>query len=373
MRQCLCALACCGAAFSAAAADWKVHSSGQLQALTESNPRLATGDGTAAQAGLVAIDLQLNRRTELTQIALDARGALRRYTRDVSLDRDDQQLDLSLRRQTERLTWLMDLSAARDTTLTSELGTTGLIADNQRHRSLSLSLEPSYQLTERTALSSTAAWQTSRYARTRSSPLVNYDYSSLQFDLSHEITENSTAGMSLSAARLATDGPARDIRSADIRLQAEHRWSERWRGSVSAGVSRVQTANRTQSGSVFSAGMHRSAERYTLDGNVSRSVAPTGRGLLSRRDEAGLHLNVLALQHLTAAGTVSMVRSRDYVPAFGFSINDVRYTSAQLSLNWEMARQWTLGLSTGRNDQRFMSSDVSGHSLSGWLSVGWIR
>jgi len=353
------------------AAEWTVAPSAQVLALMESNPRLAIGDGAEARSAAADLMLKLDGRTELLEMALNARGTLRRYTRDVSLDRDEQQLDVSINRRGEKVLLSMNLSAARDTTLTSELGTTGIVADNQRHESLSAALAPAFQVTERTTVGGTAQWQGSRYARTLSSPLVNYDYSLLGVNASHDTSERSSLGISASAGRLASDGPMKNIDSIDARLQADYRWSAKWRASASAGLSRVQTEGRNQNGSVFSAKMHRDAERYNFDAILSRSVAPTGRGLLSRRDEAGVHLTARLLEHLDGGVVVSRIRSRDYVPLFGFSINDVRYTSAQLSLNWQVTREWTLGLGGGRYEQQLLSNELSGHNFSASLIVAW--
>lgn len=368
----LCAPALCALpALQGNAAEWSVQSAAQVQALSETNPRLASGGAPDAQSGVADLTLLLSRSTELTHIAIDARGALRRYTRDTALDRDDQQLTLNVTHRGETYELASQFAAARDTTLTSELGTTGIIQDNLRHDSLVASIGPVFHLTERTHAGASVAWQRSRYARTRNTALVDYDYRSAALSVGHDYSENGDIGLTVTAGRLGSDGNAGDISSMDARIKAGYRVSDRWQGSLSAGLSRVRTAGRQQSGSVFSGTLTRQAERYSLNANLGRSVAPTGRGLLSRRDEAGLQVNVRLLENLDAVASYSLVRSRDYVPLSGFSINDVRYTRGEMSMNWLFARDWTLGIAGGRSEQKQMVTDVTGHGLSAWLRVAW--
>jgi hypothetical protein len=366
-------VALCGAPTLSAAADWSVQSSAQLLAQLETNPRLLSQGSTDAQAGVADLSLNLLRRTELLDLAINAHGSIRRYTQDVSLDRDDQQIALQLQRRGERFTLAAAAAGARDTTLTSELGTTGFVQENQRHSSLSGSLSPMWQLTERTTGGASIAWQQSRYEPTRFSPLVNYQYRSVGLNTAHHFSENGTVSVLADAGRLTSDSYDFNTDNIDLRAQFDYVWSAQWSGAISGGASRVKTDGRNRNGSVYSATLKHQGERLSVDGRIARTVAPTGRGFLSRRDEAGMNLRAALLENLDGVASFSLIHSRDFVPQFGFSLNNVRYTRAELSLSWRLARDWSLGLVAGRSEQEQIVNDLIGHGFDARLQLTWRR
>lgn len=357
----------------AVAADWSVQSTAQLFAQAESNPRLLPDRKQSAQAGAADLALDLGRSTELLDLDLNAHASVHRYSKDVSLDRDDQQLDLTLSRRGERYALRGDVSFTRDTTLTSELGTTGITEYNQRHRARGLSFEPTWQLSERVTAGLVAGWQDSLYARAAQSGLVNYNYRYAGLNSEYALGEQSSLSLAVSTGRLDTD--LYDSTNVDASLQLQHVWSPRWTGALSAGPSWVRTASGAhQQGSVFAASLsRRQAERLNFDASLSRSIAPTGSGFLSRRDTAGLRATAALAEHLTAVVNLSLIHSRDYVPLFGFTINDVRYAREEASLSWQFARDWSLGFAAGHSRQELLGSDLSGHNLDARLQLVWRR
>jgi hypothetical protein len=369
----LCVAVLCGAPTLGAAADWSVQSSAQLLAQLETNPRLLSEGSTDAQAGVAELSLNLLRRTELLDLAINAHGSIRRYTQDVSLDRDDQQITLQLQRRGERFTLAAVAAGARDTTLTSELGTTGFVQENQRHSSLSGSLSPRWQLTERSTGGASIAWQQSRYEQTQLSPLVNYQYGSVGLNTAHHFSEKGSVSVLADAGRLTSDSYGFNTDNIGLSAQVDYSWSEQWSGAISGGASRVKTDGRNRNGSVYSATLSHQGERMSVDARIARTVAPTGRGLLSRRDEAGINLHAALLENLEGAASFSLMHSRDFVPQFGFSLNNVRYTRAELSLSWRLAQNWSLGFVAGRSEQAQIVSDLVGHGFDARLQLAWRR
>jgi hypothetical protein len=353
----------------ALAADWSVQPVAQLYAQVESNPQLLADGERSAQSGVADLTLGISRRTELLDMNLNAGGSFRRYGGEVDLDRDDQQVQLGFSRRGERYTLRGNASVTRDTTLTSELGTTGITEYNQRHRARALSLAPTWQASERMTTGLTLGWQDNRYARGPQNGLADYNYFSAAFNSGFEFSEASTVSLVASAGRLDSKFRTDNL---DARLQVQHAWSSRWSASLSGGPSWMRTGSRTARGSVFSASLLHQGERLSLDTSLGRSISPTGSGLLSRRDEASLRATFALTEHVNAAASVSAIRSREFIPQFGFKLSDVRYLRSELSLSWRISRDWSLGAGAGNSEQQLLNG-ATGRNLDARMSLSWRR
>ncbi len=370
-RRGSCALAVTLTPAIATAADWSIQSAAQLYAVSESNPQLLADQKHNTQSGVADLSVDVMRGTELLDLDLSADASAHRYGGDVGLDRDDQQIALAMAHRGETYTLRGNASLKRDTTLTSELGTTGITEFNQRHRARALSVAPQWQLNERLSTGLTLGWQDSTYARGVLSGLSNYNYTHVGLNNSFDLTETSSASLVVNAGRLDSALYAFNTDNIDVQLQLQHAWSPRWSSSLSGGPSSVWTDGRRASGSVFSASVSRQGERFSIDTSLSRSIAPNGSGLQSRRDEVGLHAALSLSEHVGVAGNLSMIRSRDLLPQFNFTVSDVRYTRAELSLSWNFARDWNLGLVGGNSAQQILDDGPRGRNIDGRLLLSW--
>jgi hypothetical protein len=177
--------------------------------------------------------------------------------------------------------------------------------------------------------------------------------------------------LSISAGRLNSAAYTFYTDNLDVQLQLQHVWSPRWKGSIAGGPSRVRTDGRVFSGSVFSASLTYQAEHASFDASLSRSIAPTGSGLQSRRDDLGVHANATLSEHVTANAGVSLIRSRDLVPTLGYTVSDVRYLRAEMSMSWVFAREWNLGISVGLSQQEVLSTDLTGRGFDARMILSW--
>ncbi len=87
-------------------------------------------------------------------------------------------------------------------------------------------------------------------------------------------------------------------------------------------------------------------ERWSLTANAGRSQSPTGRGVLTRRDEAKLSFN--RVLHRTPerepsrhAGSAAKTCCRS---GAGSSTYHVDYARLDLGANWRLSRDWSLSL-----------------------------
>jgi hypothetical protein len=187
------------------------------------------------------------------------------------------------------------------------------------------------------------------------------------------LSERATVGLQLSAGRLNSDASDLNMDNYDVRLSGSYKWTPRWSGTLSAGPSRMHIGPRTADGSVYGASVARESERFTLYASVQRRVAPSGSGYFTRRDDASLSIAAALFEHVDGSFGVSMVRSRDYVPSFGFTFSDVRYRRADASLYWRFARDWSLGASAAAREQKQQFGNIIARGLEARVQLAWRR
>jgi hypothetical protein len=360
------------ASAGAHAAEWRFQPSSQLFALGESNPRLLPGVSTFTGSGGGNVSIDLRRRSETLEIGGTVRANLRRYSEDASLDRDEARLDLSLQQSGERVSWQGNASVAHDTTLTSELGTTGVSQLNLRHEAIDLTLGPTWQISERVSTGATLSWEESRYPGTSRIDLVDYHYQSASVNVAYGFTEKVLVSLVASAGGLDADRISYRTRNDSIVLQARYRWSPRWTLTAFAGPSWVRSKKSGESGTRYNVELTRQqSERTVVSLLLSSSIAPTGSGYLTQREDASIRLGRALGEHLDLAFSYSMIHSRDLVPALGLSFNDVRYARAETSLSWRLAEHWSTVLGAGRSEQQYRARGISATNFDARLAIAW--
>lgn len=351
------------------AADWSTHSTFQLGMAVDSNPRMLDEAPRSAASSLAHVAAGLSRQTETARIDVDATASAYRYGADAALDRSDRQLALQMSRRGERYSLGSGINLTWDTTLTSELGTTGITEYNQRHRARAVSLAPQWQLTPRFSTRLALGWQDSSYAHAVRGGLSGYDYTYVGTTSEFIAGPATRASLALSVGRLDSTRYHYDTDNIDLRFSLVHAWSQRWTGSISGGPSRVRADGRRSSGSVFGGTLSRRAELFSLDASVERSTSPSGSGLLSRKDEITFGSTVSLAEQVTASASLGMIRSRDIMPGAGFAAARVSYARAGASLGWNLARGWNLSMSAG--DARQRVADGTARNLDARLSFSW--
>jgi len=124
------------ASTSALAAEWTFSPAAEINAQSQQNPGLSPAEDQQhemSNGGGTSLSLGVQRRTERTTFSLQPSVHALRFADDNNLDRDEEHVDLGYGWLGEKVSWNAAGNATRDTTLTSELGTTGLTQGNLRH------------------------------------------------------------------------------------------------------------------------------------------------------------------------------------------------------------------------------------------------
>jgi hypothetical protein len=383
-RACLPAITAAAAGLGSAtalAAEWTVAPSASVYAQARQNPRLSAdeeeSDHITPGAGATA-SATITRRTELLALSLKPSVGATRYNDDGGLDTNDQRLEFSMNREGEKISWEASAGAVRDTTLTSELGSTGLTQANLRHESWNASVEPMWQATERLQLRSSVGLDSSSYPDNQNLGLTDYRYASASLSGAYSLSDRTAVSVSAGAGRLDSENSNQDSDNATLTVHARFAWSPLWSVSVAAGPSWTRSGDEKNNGVVYSFDLTRQLETSSLSLDATRRQSPSGRGVLTDVDSLGLGLSTQLTERLTSTVAASYNRRRNALKDFGgagtVDLDDVRYLRADMGLNWRMTSSMQVGASVGYANQRvaqIFANDVTGRGYDARVSFIW--
>ena len=336
---------------SAPGADWN----GTLEAGTEAayvtNPQLQHGLDVTDERLQATVDGSILAATELGQFALTPRLASTHYREESDLDINTGSIDLSYQRKLERGQWSFEGNALTDSTVTSELGTTGINTVNRRHYADTLALGGVYDISERLGWQVQTGWQDTRYSDAAQFGLTNYTYASVQTGPSWDFTERVAGFLTFGTDRL---NPQTGVEQTDhsVSAQLKRRFTEQYSWRVSAGVTRVDAGAEGSSTTYsYEIGATRQGERVQWDLAARRAVVPIGVGLLATENTGTLSAAVALSERSTLDLAASWIQTDPvtvfyyFAPGIGFAYQP--YTGAswgQLQADWRhrLGERWTL-------------------------------
>lgn len=358
----------------AGAAEWQLAPSAHVGTSYTDNPRLVANSDDSSADAVGEVSANLKRLTQRSELSLRPRVFSARYSDDEALDSDDQFLAAGYRWTGERSEWNSQLNITRDTTLTSELGLTGLVQANRRHEATTLTVAPTVMLTERVSGGVQMLLMDSRYVDAESTGLKDYRYQAFSLFSTVALSDaGSKLTVTAQIGELSTQGfGGSDTRDGTLRLGWSWQPWALWTTTLSAGPSRVETGLGNDSGVVFDGEIKRQGDRWSLAASAGRSQSPTGRGVLTRRDEIELNFNRALTERLTAIVGARWISSEDLMPQRGgVSTYQVDYGRLDLGASWRLSRHWSLSLQLSGSTQKYELAPerAEGHRAS--LSMVW--
>lgn len=357
------------------AAEWRLTPSMNIGTSYTENPRLLMDGGESDTGAVGEMTVSLKRSSERSELSLRPRLYSSRYRSDDSLDSDDRYLTAGYRWIGERGEWNMSLDLTQDSTLTSELGQSGVVQANRRHEAGAFSVSPNVMFTERVSGGVQMYVLDSRYIDAGQTGLVDYRYTSASLFSTIALSETgSNFSITAQAGELSTQGFfGTDTRDGSLRLALACQPWELWRANLSAGPSFVETEAGSDSGAIFGAELKRTAERWSFSTSVNRSQSPTGRGVLTRRDRALLSSSRQLTERLTGSVSTQWVRNQDLQAeaSGGTRSFNVDYAQLDLSADWRLARSWSLLLRLSGNTQKYNTGPDRADGYRASLSIVW--
>ena len=359
------------AAASASAAEWRITPSSSVAADYSDNPRLLTSGGEAANGVRSELSTQLLMRTERVALSMIPRIVSSHYSNDATLSSTDEFIDFAGQWQSERTTWATTANFTRDTTLTSEIGFTGLIQSNRRHEGITLGGGPTVQVTERLSLGGQLYEMRNHYVDARYTGLVDYDYSLAGLNAGWVVSERTTLTVDASAGELRAPDAGMKTRNESLKLGMNYTVSELWMAKLSAGPAWVQADAGEDTGWVLSSEFHRHTERNDWSVTLARELTPAGQGLLTRRDSLSIGFIHQITEHTAAEVYVHAINNQTLSPGLAVNYDTVHYQQVETRFRWMLSPSWSLVASASAQRQSFSTYPDAAAGSRALLNIVW--
>jgi hypothetical protein len=349
------------------AAQWQWLPTFALAADADSNRRLRAEE-RPSESGTLGATLAVVRATEISQLAFLPRVSLARYSGEDALDSDDYGADAYWRRSGERTSVDLRAGWSDDSTLTTELGETGLVEGNTRRRLTSASASFTQFLGLRHLLQGQLSASDIDYQQTQGTGLVGYRYPAASLQYAYTLSPRFDATLSANRARL--DAPEVNLRSDTTGAQLGFRFrvTERLNFELRAGESRTEARGRQDRERSFSSSLSWAGELSDFEVSLSREVQPSGRGVLVNADDLRLSWSRDMGERWKLNGALRVSRRDDSLLTIS---NDYYFGAALLGLSRQLDENWTLGLAAGYSRQDYELAAQAADAQRFGISLSW--
>lgn len=354
-------------AANVSAREWYIQPSFNVKGEFDDNKRLLAQRFDAAvdksaYGVLTSARAKMGVRSDIYDVAFDARVDINRYFADLNLDSDDVFLDLeSSVNVTERNKFGFNGHYTRDSTLTSELEVTGLVQENVPREEWSVGPDWTYNLDESKFLQANYSHTEVSYEQAVLNQFFDYTTDSTSISFVHQWNPALQNYISFSALLFEVPDLRRDTREFTVNVGSEYQLSETWSASLSVGgrfthtklivaqpvlplrvvngvfVTEDITLLDDAQGLIFAFGTKKQFEKGAASFDFSRSTTPQGNGRLQSFDKFSFSFNhklTRHLQFLLDAG-INVTSSTASVNLS----NDRTYYYAKPILRWNFNRQ----------------------------------
>ncbi len=355
------------------AAQWYSQSSTSARSFYDDNVRLTSGDHDAVVGMVLSGKIKTGRRTETTDVSFNGRAASTKYSGEDDLDTNDFDVGVDTVHRTEHDKFAFNMAIKLDSTLTSEVESSGLMQSRKRRTKKNLALAWTRTLSERTSLKLSYSYQDTDYKNAKNSGLTSYTYQMIETMLSHSLSQKTVLTSTLTTSLYKVESAIKTkTKDAGFMVGINHGFSETFSAGAGIGMRYAETLSRStkkenDTGYLLSAYAKRTFEQMTIDGLFSRDVQPSGSGALLVTDkltvDAAYQLDERLSLHLKSSiyrnsSTDEDDDSRDRV-----------FFSIQPKVRWKIARWWLIEGSYRYRRQRYDATGRTADSNAIFLSI----
>lgn len=324
----------------------------------------------------VSPTLNLSRSLENSSVKATIGYDIERYGQLSELDTENPFASLSGSYQSTRSAYSLNASYREQTVRSIAEEDTGDFSSNAIVRSRTIAPGYQYQLTERDSLLFSASYSERRYDASR---FADNDTLSISTGWSRSLTERLSGGLNLSYVQFESESTfiESDYDSYNLAVTGNYAITERWQVNGQVGrnylKSRVrfvgtdirQTA--TNTGSLASIAITHLGHVDSLSLNLSRSLNPSGEGVLNEQDRIAVNYSRDLSERLSfnLGASYSETTSADDI-----SRTDRKFTDISPSLKWMFARNVSVNAGYRYREQRGNTeSNVKSNAV--FVSVGY--
>lgn len=402
-------LVCAGVASHAAAVDYSAIGNVNFDASRNDNIRMAEHDKTAVNKYLLSPQIRFNANSETTSVGLQTLLYFNRYDKS-EYDSDDQNIGLSFGHQFERSTVGLNANLVRESTITSETETSGIVGvEADRTERYVIAPSWSYLLNDTNQIQLQADYQKQDY---RNRNYTGYDNIAVMLDWVHIYTERLKLVASLRysdyqseyimfdvpqvprfgvpAGFLGEEGYSTRTRDKGGQVGFDYQWSEQSLLQVRAGGSHSTNSyplkNEDEvcrfgltseilgaicnpdesSDNLFTANVNWtwSNENHTVSLNASKETQPSSNGYTVDATVIGTSWNYKMTELDQFSASVSLRRNgqKGSSDVRNGTIADRDYQSAQVGYTRRLNENWSVNTGYQYNHQKYDDADFKASS-----------
>jgi len=354
-------------AAGARAAEWSMAPGFAVSVDHDTNRTLAA-EPIASEGLSMSADMRAQYSTERFDLSVLPQVHLQRFS-DRRFDRShDGSLTADGLWRNERSQFDLNALLRDQSTLSSEIFSTGIIDLNTRRRDEQANASWSFAYAERRVFSLSAAYQTQTY---HGNATTLQDNKYLSFDAAERfiLSEQLSASVDASTGRYTTEIAAHGARSDTVEVGFVEQFSERVKLTGNVGINRRTDLLTTKDGFIGQIALSRGTDIGNFSVSVGRSVIPSGFGVFTQSDQGQLAYNRGLSPRLTFGANLSTYRSSSAFQSFTFG--ERTYSQAGMSLSWQADEYWNVGLSALASKANGTSAFPEGRGWQVALSSVW--
>jgi opacity protein-like surface antigen len=365
----------------AQAERWYVEPRASLRAFYDDNVRLSIVNPISTFAGMLTAEVESGRRTEVSEIGLQGKINSSRYADAPDLDETDVTLGVTSAYQLGRSRFKFDGQLDHDSTLTSEISTSGYVQANKRRERFQLSPSWLYTLSPRTQVETTLSYEKVAYEDVDVIPLFDYSFARAGLTLTHALSERVQAMNRLSFDRYDATQVDTLSDSYGVEFGTSYQLSETTTLTGFAGVrhSRAETPTwfgieeSDNTGPLFQLTLNRRFEVGQLRLTAARSMLPSSSGTLLDTTSLGVGFDYPIGPRWTFSLNASGYRNR--TPDGESSSNDRDYLSFSPKLSHRLSSALSLDLSYRYRWQQYdqRENDADSNAIYLGLQYSFVR
>lgn len=363
------------------AQQWQIRPNANVELGYDDNVRTseASQQGsfvTRARAGMRAI-----RSTESTNLAMAAGVSLNGFADAADLDNTTGLLGIDWAYDAERNRFGLNLSFDTQSTLTSELATTGLTQINKQRYQLGVRPSWSYSISERSSLSVALSYTDVIYEDVDEIPLFNYRQGNLTLGGSYRLSERAGLNVNLVYGRYDAEGVTNETENLSAQLGADYLLSETMRLAFLIGLRRTEATSTDLTGLSV----------------TESSSGPSYRISFSKQLASGGSLSAQAVREVVPSGSAEVLDTTSLT--FGFShpfserwrlsanatanhnrqaggeasLSDRQSATGRLSVSYTISEDWRLSASYSHRWQQRDELQGKAHANAIFLTLAWSR
>ena len=338
----------------AKAAEWKIDAAVKQNISFDDNVRMRENAKGSFIYHLIP-SVNFSYKTEVSAIEANIDYGIQRYSSIKELNKDSQRYNLKGYYLTQKSYWGLNLFLGIEPTRNSAEQDSGDFSSDAERIMQSIAPLFSYNLTEIDTLTLSSSYSEISYSTNKFS---NYKNSNINFAWEHQWTMRYSNSLSVFYSSFDSISLNDNLtqktsnKSYGINLSSSYWWSENLQILSTWGIRMTASENTSANdflkeksfGFLSDTVIKYKGENYLLTFNLNRSLAPSSRGQLNEQNKIGLNLNYEISERLSTR-IQGNYQTSESASSNADETKTRKNLSLQSSLNWKMARDWSVSAS----------------------------